>query len=149
MGEPDVRPSGRTSVNTAQPVSHVERARRHAPVVASLAVTLTLAATWVSFTALTGKTYHLAPAVIAVAPGWMARVMHTSARAGLVVTIGVGVVALGWLTILIGGVAPDVTMVSGQPGGVPGEVAIAAVLGVLVSLFAVRSTPSVRGGGGR
>lgn len=107
------------------------------------AAALVVAALWVALTAATGKTYHLAPPIIAWLPGLavsLARrsaVDHTSARGrlrlGLLAsTLGIAIVVAGWVVISRAGIRPSATVFHGQPGGVPGEVAVTAGIGALL-----------------
>jgi uncharacterized membrane protein YiaA len=103
----------------------------------ALAVVLCLALVglWLALTALTGKTYHLAPAIIALAPGLVVRADEsageTATSVALTLAIGPVAVAAGWVAIVAAGVRPHTTLFPDQPGGVATEVAVAAVAGLL------------------
>ena len=102
------------------------------------AVSAVIAAAWVGLTAWTGTTYHLAPLLAAAAPGYVARSAGWPSRsrgAVLAVVALAGVaVAGGWAVIVAAGIEPTATLVHGQPGGVPAEVAVAALLGALLGI---------------
>jgi uncharacterized membrane protein AbrB (regulator of aidB expression) len=125
----------------AQILAAIRAAR--APLVAGAAFAFALAALWVVLTALTGKTYHLAPGLIAWVPGLtfglfrhgLADGATRRARLGLASVasmLGVFAVAAGWAVIAVDGVTPSATVFAAQPGGVGGEVALAALLGALL-----------------
>jgi len=87
---------------------------------------------WVTLTALTGKTYHLAPTVAAMAPAGIAWLRGTRPRQGhAVALVGLGLIAaaLGWSIIAGAGIEPSATIIDGQPGGVLGEVIVAGLAG--------------------
>lgn len=121
-----------------------------------LAAALVLAAIWVVLTAWSGATYHLAPPLAAVAPGFVTRMNGSVApvrRLGVLSFLfGVGTAAAGWALIVALGIEPSAVLFENQPGGVPGEVAAGALLGGAVgAALAVRApgAPSTnpRGGG--
>jgi uncharacterized membrane protein AbrB (regulator of aidB expression) len=114
-----------------------------AALVAGAAFALALAALWVLLTALTGKTYHLAPGLIAWAPGLTFGLLRPEltdgatrrARLGMAAiasTVGLVAVAAGWTVIAVEGIAPTATVFAAQPGGVGGEIVLAALLGALL-----------------
>lgn len=89
-------------------------------------------ALWVTLTALTGKTYHLAPAVAAMAPAGIAWLRGARPRQGYAVALlGLGLMAAasGWAVIAGVGIEPSATIIDGQPGGVLGEVIVAGLAG--------------------
>lgn len=99
-----------------------------ARVLLSVGVALALSALWVGLTALTRKTYHLAPVLIAAAPviisaGGRRRTTPAS-------LLGLAAVGLGWLVIEVLDIEPTATFVDGQPGGVPGEVITGSLMGL-------------------
>lgn len=98
---------------------------------------------WVALTALTGKTYHLAPLIAAAAPAVVVGARWGSERPGrsaaLASALGLSAVAAGWAAMTALGITPAATIVDDQPGGVSGEVAIGALLGAaLGALHPVR-----------
>lgn len=114
------------------------------PLVMGAALALLFAAAWVALAAATGKTYHVAPLVIAAAPGWTLRWWHEAAErelssdlvarvAVLIALMGAAGVAAGTLAILATGTHPTATILPDQPGGVAGEIAFFAALGLFVS----------------
>lgn len=100
---------------------------------------------WVALTALTGKTYHLAPLLAALAPGAAARMLGATRRslpvAAAAALLGAAVAAIGWGLIVAWGVEPAATIVDGQPGGVAGEVLAGIALGSAVGAAALRPVP--------
>ena len=96
----------------------------------AIAVAVSIDAAWVLLTAATGKTYHLAPLLAATAPGFVMRARPRPRLPAL--AIGVIGVAVGWLLIVLSGIAPTATIVDGQPGGVAGEVVAFAALGLAI-----------------
>lgn len=96
------------------------------------------AALWIALTALDGRTYHLAPLIVAAAPGVAARVLGL--RIGVVIpNLAVsGIVAsmLAWDLIELLDIVPSATLWHGQPGGVRAEVAVAVAAGALVGVLA-------------
>jgi hypothetical protein len=123
-----------------------ESRARHSPraaLVAGGAAALAVAALWVALTAATGKTYHLAPPVIAWLPGLAVSVARRNSsggapppgglRLGLIASaLGFAIVVVGWVTISVAGITPSATVFHGQPGGVPGEVAATTFVGALL-----------------
>jgi len=96
-------------------------------------------ATWVALTLATDSTYHLAPVVIAVAPGVIARVSETKISWPLAILPGLIAVAVGWAVIVGADAEPATTLAEGQPGGVEGEVVIGAIVGAAISVLIGRS----------
>jgi hypothetical protein len=114
-----------------------------AALVAGGAAALAVTALWVALTAATGKTYHLAPPVIAWLPGLAVSLARRNSpgsappRGGLspglrASALGVAIVIAGWVTISVAGITPSATVFHGQPGGVPGEVAATTLVGALL-----------------
>jgi uncharacterized membrane protein YiaA len=120
--------------------------------VAGVGAALALAALWVGLTALTGKTYHLAPGLIAYAPGFTVRLfqrdvledapprtrLRMAARAS---ALGLLIVGAGWAVIAAEGIEPSATVFAGQPGGVAAEVVLAALVGALLGARRVARRP--------
>lgn len=102
---------------------------------------------WVGLTALTGKTYHLAPLLASLAPGLSARLLGAARRAyplaAAAALSGAAVAALGWGLIVAWGIEPTATIVGDQRGGVTGEVLAGIVIGSVIGAAALRP---VRGG---
>ena len=98
------------------------------------------AALWVALTALDGRTYHLAPLVVAAAPGVAARAF--GAPTGLVgrrlAIVGILACACAWAVIELLDVVPSATLLHDQPGGVRAEVAVSSASGALVGVLASR-----------
>jgi hypothetical protein len=88
---------------------------------------------WVGLTALTGKTYHLAPLLAALAPGLSVRLLDAARRsyplAAAAALLGASVSALAWGFIVAWQIEPTATIVSNQPGGVTGEVLVGILIG--------------------
>jgi len=93
------------------------------------------AAVFVLLTVRTGTTYHLFPLVIAGAPGVIPRLVFDrplDARQGTLATLlGVAAVAIAWGALELVDEVPSATLLSDQPGGVRGELALFGVLGAL------------------
>lgn len=98
----------------------------------ALAAGFPVAVGWFALTAATGKTYHLAPLIAAAAPGALRRALGVPAGTKAAVAAGFAAVLIGSLGILIAGVEPTATLWPGQPGGVRGEVAAFAALGLAI-----------------
>ncbi len=93
---------------------------------------------WVVLTARSGVTYHLFPLVIAASVGFMSRLSGAPLRpleAAAATAGGLLAVAAGWLALVILDETPTATFIADQPGGVPGETAIFALLGAALSLW--------------
>jgi len=135
-GESLQRHVGQTIV-TSSSVS-LARERRVRVAIAAAAAPLVIAAGWVGLTAWTGKTYHLAPLLAAAAPGYLARFAGwpSRSRGAVLALVALGGVAVagGWSVIVAAGIEPTATLVPGQPGGVPLEVAIIGLLGALLGI---------------
>ncbi len=105
-------------------------AQRYVVVIAIVGL---VATAWVLLTRISGLTYHFFPLVIsASAPVVPSMVFGLSLprRAALrLAGGGLFVVAAGWAAMVLGGFAPTATFVAGQPGGVPAEVVLFALLG--------------------
>lgn len=101
-----------------------------------------LAVLWIGLTALTGKTYHLAPLLTALAPGLSARLFGAARRsyplAAAAALVGAAVAALGWGIIVAAEIEATATIVGDQPGGVGGEVVVAIALGSVLGGGALR-----------
>jgi hypothetical protein len=117
----------------------------HPPRLAGLAVALSFACltaiAWVALTATTGKTYHLAPLVIAAAPALLLRAdgrRLARGAAALLAAAGVLTTALAWTVIVASGEEPAATLLPDQPGGVAGEVIVGALAGAIGAYLAVR-----------
>ena len=113
------------------------------------------AALWVALTALTGKTYQLAPRLWRERPSALSLVLtgrFTWQRARLLLpTAGMETVAAGWLVIALAGIEPEATLVPRQSGGVLGEVVAGALVGavaggVLLARQRRRENDLARGG---
>ena len=94
----------------------------------SAGVALGISALWVGLTALTGKTYHLAPVLISAAPVLVSG--NTPRRTAAASLVGLAAVGLGWLVIELLGIEPTATFFHGQPGGVRAEVVGGALAGL-------------------
>jgi hypothetical protein len=99
------------------------------------------AALWIALTALDGRTYHLAPIVVAAAPGIAARALGLSISlvSPSLIVVGIVTTGLAWAVIELIGVAPSATLWHGQPGGVRAEVVVATIVGALLGALAVRA----------
>jgi hypothetical protein len=115
--------------------SDVTRGVRVAPLAVAGLAGAPPAALWVALTALTGKTYHLAPLLVAMAPSALSLVSvggSTRQRARrLLPAAGIVTVAAGWLVIALAGIEPEATFIPRQPGGVLGEVVAGALVGAV------------------
>jgi hypothetical protein len=111
------RPASRTSVG-----------RGATPLVLLAGVPFALL--WVGLTAYTGKTYHVAPLLVAAAPGILARRAAAPPRGAF--WAGLATFAAGWVVILVAGIEPSATMFAHQPGGVAAETAAFGALGAAV-----------------
>jgi hypothetical protein len=111
-----------------RPAPRTWLASRPAPLV--LLAGVPFAALWVGLTAQTGKTYHVAPLLVAAAPGVLARGVGVSPPAA--VTAGLVTFAAGWLAILAAGIEPSATLFAHQPGGVAVETLAFGALGAAV-----------------
>ncbi len=119
------------------------------PYLYGFALALLVSGAWVGLTAWTGKTYHFAPLVGAMAPGLLVRWMTQRPldRLGMFVAGGSGLVAigLGWVAILVLDSEPHATLVEGLPGGVWFEVIVGGLLGAAIGAFGLslfgRRTP--------
>lgn len=97
---------------------------------------------WIGLTGLTGKTYHFAPLIAALAPGLSVRLLG-SARgsyplAAEAALVGAAIAALGWALIVAWGIEPTATIVGEQPGGVAGEVLAGIAIGAVIGAAALR-----------
>ena len=92
---------------------------------------------WIALTAATGKTYHLAPLLGAIAPALTIRAVVSTrigALSGFVLgTLGAGLMLAAWGIILALDIEPDTTIADGIPGDVFGEVVIGAAIGLVAS----------------
>jgi hypothetical protein len=108
------------------------KAKHGATLTAGVVAATLLVVLWVALTSATGKTYHLAPTLVAAAPG-LALYMSDQATgrklAALAGLLGAIVVAVGWTAIRSAGIEPDATLIAAQPGGVAAEVALGALGG--------------------
>lgn len=97
-----------------------------------------VAALWVGLTWRTGLTYHFLPLAIAAAgplvAGWFAAPVSRSSAYALAAWSLV-VVAVAWSLMAAGGFDPSATFVSGQPGGVLGEVLVFSLVGAGLSVL--------------
>lgn len=118
------------------------------PLLLGAALALLFSAAWVALTAVSGKTYHLAPLLIAATPGWVLRWAHEADEkplpeafvpSRLVAVTGISVVAVasGWLAVRAGGADPGVTIVPDLPGGTTGEAIAFTLLGLFVAARSV------------
>ena len=111
----------------------------HMPLPVAMAVAAALGAVWVVLTSRTGVTYHLFPLLIVAAVPALPRLLWeltlTTRQAAFAAGAGLAVTAVGWLTIVALDVEPNATFVHGQPGGVPAEVAVLALIGAAGSLW--------------
>jgi hypothetical protein len=95
-----------------------------------LAAGVPIAALWIALTALTGKTYHLAPLLVAAAPGILARSSPRLRRRAT--WAGVATTLAAWLVIAAAGLEPSATIIEHQPGGVALETAVFGALGAAI-----------------
>ena len=96
------------------------------------------AGVWVALTARTGVTYHLFPFVVAAALPVFARLGGPPLRrveAAIGAAGGLAAVAAGWLALVLLDAVPTATFVADQPGGVPGEAAVFALIGAAFGLW--------------
>lgn len=110
-----------------------------------IAVSLAVGAAWVGLTAATGKTYHLASLLAALAPGVFLRTAagrHGWPVALLAALLGVAIALAGWGVILAIDEEPTAVLFAGQPGGVFGEVLGGALIGGAIALAALRPRTS-------
>lgn len=103
------------------------------------ALLLGATAIWVALTLATDRTYHLAPVVIAAAPGVAARALERKIPTGLALIPGLVAVAVGWALIVAADAEPTATLAEDQPGGVTGEVVIGALVGAAGSVLVAGS----------
>ncbi len=101
---------------------------------------------WLGLTALDGRTYHLAPALIAAAPAIAARLLGLPADRGGVVAVtlalaGITTVLAAWGLLELAGILPTATLWAGQPGGVRAEIAVSAALGALAGTLVLGRAP--------
>ena len=111
------------------------------PLLLALAASTLVVGVWVSLTGWTGKTYHLALVLAALAPAATARLLalEPSPRWGAaLIIIGLTAAALGWTAIALLDIGPHATIVDGQPGGALGEVVAGAVLGAIAGASLLR-----------
>ena len=102
------------------------------------AAALAATAIWVALTARTGVTYHLFPFVIVASAGFLAcpgGAPLRRAEAVVSAAVGLAAVALGWVALVVLDETPSATFVADQPGGVPGEVVVIALLGAVFALW--------------
>ncbi len=100
-------------------------------------------AVWVALTARIGTTYHLFPFVVAASLGVMSRLSGPPlSRAETIATAlgGLAAVAAGWFLLVALDETSTATFVVDQPGGVAGETAVFAILGVAFSVWWTRRT---------
>lgn len=102
-----------------------------------IGVALIIGGGWIALTATTGKTYHLAALLGALAPSLTVRAV-LGARLGvmpglLLGAIGAGLMLASWAGIVALGIEPAATLADGIPGEVFGEVVIGASAGLLGS----------------
>ena len=125
------------------------------PLMVGTAGALAVSALWVGLTALTGKTYHLAPGVAAWAPGLTVRVMIADRiddlsrrgrwKLGLIASaLGLAAVGVGRSAIALAGIEPSATLFAHQPGGVSGEFALTAFVGALLGARRLIRAPKPR-----
>ena len=120
----------------SQASTRARPATGHRSLAFGVALAILLVGVWVALTAVTGKTYHLAPVLAAAAPAWGARlsgVVVAPPDRLLALAAGVLVVAAGWAAIVLAGIEPTTTVIHDQPGGVPAEVAVGALAGAALS----------------
>ena len=93
---------------------------------------------WIALTAVTSKTYHLAPLLGAIAPALTVRaVMGTKLGwlNGLALgSIGAAFMFGAWGIILVLDIKPSTTLTEGIPGDVFGEVVIGSALALAASV---------------
>ena len=115
-----------------------------AALVSACAAAIPVAALWIGVAALDGRTYHLAPALVAAAPGVAGRLLGLSVLgsgvAGATVVVAGVTTALGaWGFLGLTGLATTATLWPGLPGGVRAEIGGAIALGALGGLVAIVS----------
>ena len=102
-------------------------------------VAAVLTAVWVALTQRTGVTYHLFPLLIVASavltPKLLWETSMTARRAGIAAAGGLAVTAAGWLALVLLNAEPVTTFVHRQPGGVPAEVAVLAIVGAGASIW--------------
>lgn len=106
-----------------------------------------IGALWLALTALDGRTYHLAPALVTAAPAIAARLLGLPAGRGgpaaaSLAVAGVVTVTGAWACLELAGMMPTATLWRGQPGGVRAEIVVAAVLGVLAGALGAATLPT-------
>ncbi len=106
------------------------------------AAAATVVAAWVLLTGLTGKTYHLAPPLAALAPGLL---LHFEGgaegrRRALVLATAIGALAVlvGWAIIAAADFDLGSTFIPDQPGGVDGEVLVGGLVGLALGAYLAR-----------
>lgn len=102
-----------------------------------IGVALLVGGGWIALTAATGKTYHLAPLLGALAPALTPRAVfgtRLGATSGLVLgSVGAALMLGAWGLIVALDIQPGATLADNIPGEVFGEVVIGAVLGFAIS----------------
>jgi hypothetical protein len=137
---------GRTVVRW--PRRHRVCRRPHDALACAWAAGVPLAALWVGLTVLDGRTYHLAPALVAAAPAIAARLLGLPAdRRGVVAATlalaGIMTALAAWGLLELAGLLPTATFWAGQPGGVRAEIAVATVIGAIAGTLALdRALPT-------
>jgi hypothetical protein len=113
------------------------------PQLAGAAAAVAVAAAWVLLTAVTAKTYHLAPVIVAAAPGLMLRLQERGAprQALLAAALGGAIALSGGLIIVVADFDLGSTIIRDQPGGVTGEVVTGALIGLLAGGMLARDPP--------
>lgn len=122
--------------------SSVGREQVLPPVIPTVIPTL-IALVWVTLTWRTGLTYHFMPLAVAasgaVTAGLLSDARMARATVGRLAAWSLLVVAFSWGVMVLVGFDPAGTFVSGQPGGVIGEVVAFALLGAFGSVqYALR-----------
>jgi hypothetical protein len=115
---------------------HVCRRRPDDALACAWGAGVPLAVLWLGLTALDGRTYHVAPALVAAAPAIAARLLGLPAGRGGPVAAslalaGIATVLAAWALLELAGIVPSATLWVGQPGGVRAEIAVASALGAL------------------
>lgn len=104
-----------------------------------IGVALAVGGGWIALTAATGKTYHLAPLLGAIAPALTIRAVlgtRIGASSGLVLgTLGAALMLGAWGLIVALDIEPHATLADGIPGDVFGEVVIGAAIGLVASVL--------------
>jgi hypothetical protein len=94
------------------------------------------AAVFVVLTSATGATYHLFPLLIGFVPGGLPRLLSErplNPREGTIATVaGLAAVGVAWLALVLLDEMPAATLISDQPGGVPGEFVLFGLLGAIL-----------------